>query len=59
MLATEKGHYNIVFIVTQKNVDLVNKVSVHVYMIYDKHCITEYKIYLFYFKRELLIVILL
>ena len=42
MLAAEKGHKEIVLILTQKgaNLDLVNKVSVNVYMLYDKPCIT-------------------
>ena len=41
MLAAEKGHKDIVLILTQKgaNLDLVNKVSVNVYMLYDKPCI--------------------
>ena len=42
MLAAEKGHKDIVLILIQKgaNFDLVDKVSVHVYMLYDKPCIT-------------------
>ena len=43
MLAAEKGHKGIVLFLTQKeaNLDLVNKVSVHVYMLYDKPCIVN------------------
>ena len=46
MLAAENGHEDIVLILTQKgaNVDLVNEVSVHVHMLYEKvrglSCIT-------------------
>ena len=36
MLAAENGHKDVVLILTQKgaNLDLVNEVSVHVYMLY-------------------------
>ena len=42
MLATKNGHKDVVLILAQKgaNVDLVNRVSVHVYMLYEKNCIT-------------------
>ena len=37
MLAAMNGHKDVVLILTQKgaNLDLVNKVSVHVHMLYD------------------------
>ena len=43
MLATMNGHKDVVLILTHKgaNLDIVNKVSVHVYMLYDKSCISE------------------
>ena len=45
MLAAKKGHKNIVLILIQKGakLDLFDKVSVHVYMLYDKPCITKIK----------------
>ena len=44
MLAAEIGLKDIVLILTQKgaNLDLVNEVSVHVYMLYEKVSITEF-----------------
>ena len=44
MLAADKGHKDIVLILAQKgaNLDLVNKVSVHVHMLNNKPCITEH-----------------
>ena len=38
MLAAENGHKDVVLILTQKgaNLDLVNKVSVHAHMLYEK-----------------------
>ena len=46
MLAAMNGHKDVVWILTQKgaNLDLVNKVSVHVHMLYEKDCIIEGKI---------------
>ena len=46
MLAAINGHKDVVLILTQKgaNLDLVNKVSVHVHMLYEKGCIIEGKI---------------
>ena len=46
MLAAENGHKDVVFILTQKgaNLDLLDKVSVHVYMLYLKVSITEDKL---------------
>ena len=37
------GHRDIVLILAQKgaNLDIANKVSVHVHMLYNKPCITE------------------
>ena len=46
MLATKNGHKDIVLILAQKgaNLDLVNRVSVHVHMLYEKSCIIKDKI---------------
>ena len=43
MLAAKNGHKDIVLILTQKgaNLELVNAVSIHVHMLYNKPCITE------------------
>ena len=43
MLAAKNGHKDVVFILTQKgaNLNLVDNVSVHVHMLYEKNCITE------------------
>ena len=43
MLAAKNGHKDVVFILTEKgaNLSLVNKVSVHVHMLYYKRCITK------------------
>ena len=45
MLAAVNGHKDIVLILTQKGADLslVNKVSVHVHMLYDKSCTCKVK----------------
>ena len=45
MLAAMKGHKDVVLILTQKgaNLNVVNKVSVYVRMLYDKSCISEVK----------------
>ena len=45
MLAAKNGHKDVVFILTQKgaNLDLVNRVSVHVDMLYEKIVISEDK----------------
>ena len=45
MLAAMKGHKDVVLILTQKgaNLNVINKVSVHVHMLYDKNCISEVK----------------
>ena len=45
MLAVENGHIDVVLILTQKgaNLDLVNEVSVHVHMLYEKSCKSEDK----------------
>ena len=42
MLAAKNGHKDVVLILAQKgaNLDLVNRVSVHVHMLYEKSCIT-------------------
>ena len=44
MLAAKNGRKDVVFILTEKgaNLDLVNRVSVHVHMLYEKSCITKY-----------------
>ena len=46
MLAAKKGHKDVVLILTQKgaNLNLANKVSVHVHMLYVKNCISEVKV---------------
>ena len=43
MLAAKNGHKDVVFILTQKaaNLDLVNEVSVHVHILYNKGYITK------------------
>ena len=43
MLAAKNGHKDVVFILAEKgaNLNLVNKVSVHVHMLYQKSYITE------------------
>ena len=45
MLAAKNGHKDIVLILTQKktNLNVVNKVSVHVHRLYDKSYISEVK----------------
>ena len=42
MLAAENGHKDVVLFLTQKgaNLDLVNKVSVHAHLLYEKVNIT-------------------
>ena len=46
MLAAENGHKDVVFILTQKgaNLDLFDKVRVHVHMLYLKVSINEDKL---------------
>ena len=43
MLAAENGHKDVVLVLTQRgaNLDLIDKVSVHVHMLYEKISITE------------------
>ena len=43
MLAVKNGHKDVVFILTEKgaNLNLVNKVSVYVHILYWKNCINE------------------
>ena len=43
MLAAKNGHKDVVLILTEKgaNLNLVDKVSVRVHMLYQKSCITE------------------
>ena len=50
MLAAKNGHKDVVLILAQKgaNLDLVNKVSVHVCMLYEKSCIIEDKLELLF-----------
>ena len=45
MLAAMNGHKDVVLILTQKgaNLNLVNKVSVHVHMLYDNSSISKIK----------------
>ena len=45
MLAADNGHKDVVVFLTQKgaNLDLVDKVSVHVHMLYEKVSLTEGK----------------
>ena len=45
MLAAMNGHKDVVLILTHKgaNLDIVNKVIVHVYMLYEKSYIREIK----------------
>ena len=42
MLAAKNGHKDVVLILAQKgaNLDLFNRVSVNVHMLYEKSCIT-------------------
>ena len=44
MLAAENGHKDVVLILIQKgaNLHLVNKVSVHVHLLYEKVSITDF-----------------
>ena len=46
MLAAENGHKDVVFILTQKeaNLDLLDRVSVHVHMLYETVSISEEKL---------------
>ena len=50
MLAAKNGHKDVVLILAQKGVDLdlVNRVSVHVRMLYERSCIIEDKIELLF-----------
>ena len=43
MLAAKNGHKDVVLVLTQKgaNLDLIDRVSVHVHMLYEKISITE------------------
>ena len=45
MLAVINGHKDVVLLLISKgaNIDCVNKVSVHILMLYHKQCITENK----------------
>ena len=45
MLAAMNGHKDVVLILTHKgaNLDIVNEVSVHVYMLYEESYIREIK----------------
>ena len=46
MLAAENGHKDVVLFLTQKgaNLNLINEVSVHVHMLYEKVSIIEEKL---------------
>ena len=52
MLAVKNGHKDVVEILTKNraNIDVVNNVSVHVHMLYDKSCISEFKRNFFFLK---------
>ena len=43
MLAAKNGHKDVVLILAQKgaNLNLFDRVSIHVHMLYEKNCITE------------------
>ena len=44
MLAAKNGHKDVVLILSSQkepNLNLVDNVSIHVHMLYDKNCITE------------------
>ena len=60
MLAADNGHKDVVFILTQKgaNLDLVDKVSDHMHMLYEKVSITEDKIVNLFPERVVLVVLL-
>ena len=55
ILAAERGHKDIVLILIQKgaNLDLINAVSVHVHMLYNKTCITEDEMWLYFEEKEI------
>ena len=54
MLAAEEGHKDVVLILTQKgaNLDVVNKVSVHVHMLYEKGIVTEKKLQILFLEEN-------
>ena len=54
MLAAEEGHKDVVLILTQKgaNLDVVNKVSVHVHMLYEKGIVTEEKLQILFLEEN-------
>ena len=54
MLAAENGHKDVVLFLTQKgaNLNLVNEVSVHVYMLYEKVSITEERLLILFPQRQ-------
>ena len=60
MLAVMNGHKDVVLILTQKgaNLNVVNKVSVYVSMLYDKSCISEVKMLLLFLKVALFDILL-
>ena len=60
MLAAKNGHKDVVLILTQKgaNLNVMNKVSVHVRMWYDKSCISEVKMLLLFLKVALFVILL-
>ena len=59
MLAAMNGHKDVVLILTHKgaNLDIVNTVSVHVYMLYDKSCISEIIIELLLLKVTVVVIV--
>ena len=55
MLAAENGHKDIVLTLTQKGADLdvVNKVSVNVNMLYDRGSISKNKLQILFLKQTI------
>ena len=60
MLAATNRHKDVVLILTQKgaNLNVVNEVSVHVHMLYDKSYISEVKMLLLFLKVALFVILL-
>ena len=60
MLAAMNGHKDVILILTQKgaNLNVMNKVSVYVHMLYDKSCINEVKMLLLFLKVASFVILL-
>ena len=60
MLAAMNGRKDVVLFLTQKgaNLNVVNKVSVYVRMLYDKSCKSEVKMLLLFLKVALFVTLL-